>query len=464
MSKIHLTFTAVLCIALVCTISGCKRTDSTDTSTHISTDTASVHNTSHSSSSAAEKEATAPLTKKTMTEKNNPAETMPSQEIVDVDIPAAFNAHGFALFNECTKMDVKEAKNTIVSPFSIATALAMTYNGATNETKMQMASVLNIKGVPLEGFNASVASLITSLENADPGIKLSIANSLWAADDIPFKKPFMTRTRHFYSAAVYNVDFLAGGTLKRINGWVEEKTHDKIKNLVKKDDLTKDTLLILINALYFNGTWTEPFIEKRTQKRPFNLSSEKTVSVPIMERDDSFPYIETESYQAVRLSYGENKRLAMTVVLPSVNNSLEDFIAEVDAEKWHTLQKSLRKRDGLVGLPRFTLEYEVSLKSVLSQLGMPIAFDKQRADFHPMCVLKPDENAYISEVRHKTFIEVNEKGTEAAAATAVVMMRTTTAMPVERFRMVCDRPFFFAISDTKTDTVLFLGAVRSPLE
>lgn len=461
MKKTHVVITTTVCVVLLCTFVGCKRSTPVEDASSTGRETVAEPADTDTTASV---ETTPAVSEDKQSEESTAVNTSAPVEVVDVDIPTAFNTHGFDLFSECTEKDGREGKNTIISPFSIATALAMTYNGATNETKEQMAAVLHVNGMPLDSFNASASSLMKTLENADEDITLSIANSLWAAEDIPFKKPFISRTHHFYDAAVYNVDFMAADTLKRINGWVEDKTNDKIKDLIKKSDLTKDTLLILINALYFKGIWNEPFVEKRTQDRPFYLPTGNTVSVPIMERDGSFAYTETEKYQTVRLPYGENKRLAMTIVLPSKNSSLDALIAELDAKKWQTLQRSLNSRDGLVGLPRFTLEYEVSLKKVLSQLGMPIAFDKQRADFHPMCILKPNENAYISEVRHKTFIEVNEKGTEAAAATGVVMMKVTSVMPTERFRMICDRPFFLAISDAETGAILFLGAVRTPVK
>lgn len=385
------------------------------------------------------------------------------RDVTVADITPALNASGFNLFAYCAKEDSGEAKNTIISPFSIATALIMTYNGAAEETRAQMAEVLHITGMPNDGLNAASAALIHTLENADPSTTLAIANSLWATEEIPFKKPFMSRVQKYFDAAIFNVDFLDPTTHTRINDWVENATRDKITDLVKKDDLNEDTLLILINALYFFGEWQFPFDEKRTHEHPFHLSDGSTIDVNMMDRDGEYFYGESENWQAVRLPYGESNRFAMTLILPSEETSADTFATSMTLDTWRRIHSSMQRSEGRVALPRFTLEYEVALRPALSALGMPIAFEEWRADFTHMCTLPPGENAYLSEVRHKTFIEVNEKGTEAAAATAVVVMRVTSAMPTERFSFVCDRPFLFVISDQETDAILFLGIVRNPL-
>jgi len=377
--------------------------------------------------------------------------------IVEDTLGRAYNKFGCSLFKEV----VKPGENTFVSPISISLALAMTYNGAEDKTKEEMASVLNISGFELSSFNEENEKIIKQLTSEDKSLKLSIANSLWAKKEEPFKKPFFEIARNFYKAEIANVDFMAPETVPRINSWVEEKTQDKIKNLLSKNDVNKDTLLILINALYFKGKWDIPFKEERTKERDFYLSGGDAKKVPMMSNSDEFLYSESSHCQAIQLPYsGEN--LKMAIFLPSKNSSLEKFLEKFSEEEWLSLLAKFRIRNGTITMPRFKMEFAIELKEVLSKLGMPTAFDKENANFRKMCELKPGENVYINKVKHKAFVEVNEEGTEAAAATAVVMQKITSIGPGKTFRMVVDRPFFFAIFDSRSNAILFMGAVEKP--
>ncbi len=369
----------------------------------------------------------------------------------------AYNGFGLRLFT--TLQRAQSGQNAFISPMSIAVALGMTYNGARNQTQQAMAETLGVPGMARAQFNQLNSALLASLDGADPTVELAIANSLWARADIPFIPAFLDSVRAAYHAELANVDFLAPGTCARINRWVESATRDRIKDLVKQQDMTDDTILVLINAIYFKGKWTKTFDRENTQDLPFTLADGSTRPHPLMSQSGSYHYYEDDQIQAIRLPYGKG-RLSMRVILPARTSSLAELCASLDETTWRRWNDAMVSKEGTIKLPRFKMEYEAELSKPLAQLGMGIAFDRERADFADMATIR--ERICISAVRHKSFVEVNEEGTEAAAATAVVMMRVTAAMPMERFMMVVDRPFLFAICDDESGMVLFLGGVMNP--
>jgi serpin B len=377
-----------------------------------------------------------------------------------IDVAAlaqAYNAFGLNLFQAIAKPT--PTKNVFMSPLSVACALAMTYNGAYADTATAMADVLQVPAINLEAFNSANGDLRTALSSDAAEALLSIANSLWVDENITFRDAFVAATRVAYDAKLGEVDFLAPGTLNTINGWVAEATHNKITNLVKKDDLTRDTLCILINAVYFKGLWETQFKVSETRDLDFTLPDGTDVKHPLMARYGSFAYIETPAFQAVWLPYRGGK-LRMQVFLPARNQDLATFLATLTPENWRTWQQSFRSREGTVMLPRFKSEYECELTQPLSKLGMAVAFDRDAGDFRCMAICR--ERIIIDKVRHKAFVEVNEEGTEAAAATSVGMMRVTSVMPEEPFTMIIDRPFFYAITDTQHGAVIFAGIMNDP--
>ena len=373
------------------------------------------------------------------------------------EVIAANNAFGLRLYK--TIAAAEGSKNLFLSPASIAMALAMTYNGAQAETKLAMAATLGLSGYDVDDVNRANRTLLAAWDGADPAVKLALANSLWAKHDLTFKETFLQRNRTFYQARVEPIEFMAPSACKTINAWVSEKTMGKIDNLIKQEDLTADTILILINAIYFKGIWKEQFDPKLTKERAFNLAPDATKNWPMMARDSSFEYLQTLEFQAVRLPYGGG-RMHMLVLLPAATSSLKALQAALTPERWRAWAAQFHSAEGVVVLPKFKLEYETMLNTPLCALGMAIAFDRQHADFKAMADLR--ERICIDKVRHKAFVEVNEEGTEAAAATSVGMMRTTAAMPMGKFHMVVDRPFLFAICDRETEAILFLGSVVEP--
>jgi serpin B len=360
---------------------------------------------------------------------------------------------GFKLFSEILKQDSK--KNVFVSPTSVAIALSMTYNGADGETQQAMAKALELQGMSLQDINQANDTLKTTLENADPAVQLSIANSLWAKQGIGFKPDFMQRNQQFYGAKVTELDFGKPDAPKIINNWVKENTRGKIDQIVQQ--IQPDDVLFLINAIYFKGKWTKEFDKSQTTERPFYLSDGTQKQHPMMSQSGRYRYYENENFQAVTLPYG-TERLSLYVFLPRKNTSLDAFQQQLAVENWQQWMNQFQMRRGSIQLPRFKFEYDIQLNTALKSLGMEAAFDGSRANFSNMT----SASVKIDEVKHKTFVEVNEEGTEAAAATSVRATLTSARMPEEPFQMVVDRPFFCAIRDNQTGTVLFMGSIREP--
>ncbi len=364
----------------------------------------------------------------------------------------AKNQLGFKLLSGLTQGKTDE--NVLISPYSIATALVMTYNGAAGETRTAMAKTLGIEGIGLEELNQGERGLAAGLRQSDARLQLVIANSLWARKGVVFNSGFINRVKKFYSAEANVLDFNSPEAIVKINSWVRERTHGRIERIV--EHIAPELVLYLINAVYFKGKWQEGFDPKQTYEADFQVPEGTKKRVMMMRRSDRFGYLAADGFQAVRLPYGDGK-MSMVVMLPAESLSLDWLIAQLTSENWQKWQGEFETKQGEVGLPRFKIEYEQSLKEVLKALNMALAFDLARADFSEM---SPRSGIAIGDVRHKGFIEVNEEGTEAAAVTSVEMVMT--AMPVDRFRMVCDRPFLFAIQDKASGALVFLGAVVKP--
>ncbi len=373
---------------------------------------------------------------------------------------AANNRFGLKLF--ANLRDADAAGNVFISPASVAIALAMTHNGAGGETQQAMARALELNGLSLDEVNQSYAALLQTLATADPKVTLSIANSLWGRQDVAFRQDFLARVRLFYAAEVSALDFSDPATVDAINAWVNEKTNRKISRIL--DRISDDAILFLINAIYFKGAWVKAFDPQVTREQPFILLDGSRKQVPMMSRSGTFHYLRGEDFQAVSLPFGApdaESRFSMVVFLPDESSSLDALTARLTAEQWATWMGQFGPSEGFLAMPRYTLEYEAGLNNALSALGMSVAFDPQRADFSPMVDLRP-ENVFISNVMHKTFIEVNEEGAEAAAVTSVEMGVTSAREEPERFTMIVERPFLVAIRDDHSGALLFIGAIVAP--
>jgi len=360
---------------------------------------------------------------------------------------AADNGLGFRLLSRLVGQEAGE--NVFLSSFSVAMALAMAYNGAEGETKRAMAEILGLTGLGLREVNRAGAVFVSMQESLDPQVQLTIANSIWARDGIELARDFIRRIEDSYSGEVANLEFGDPGAADVINEWVIRKTREKIRNLVTSGDLSS-AMLVLIDAVYFKGIWTAQFDEQRTEERAFTLLDGSRKRHPLMAQSGRYDYYENELFQAVSLPYGEG-RISMVVLLPRPAVSVAGFLKALTAENWRRWTSRFYEREGDVVLPRFKMEYGADILPHLVALG---GAELAGPDFLGMGA----GPLTISKVMHKTFVEVNEEGTEAAAATAMTMVMGLG----HRFSMVVDRPFFCAIRDRETGLLLFMGFVLDP--
>lgn len=384
-----------------------------------------------------------------------PQEAQPVEVTDDVRAAArSGNAFAFDLYGRLKG----EEGNLFFSPASISTALAMTSAGARGETEKQMASVLHFD-LPPRQLHAAYGTLGDVLNASNKNYKLSTANRLWSAKNYPFRREYLALTRDSYGAELAQLDFARTEEARRtINGWVEQKTHDRIKDLIPAGVLDRDTRLVLTNAIYFKGNWADEFQKEATKDEPFRLAAGGKIRAALMRQTDEFRYGEAEGLQLLELFYAGGD-LSMLVLLPR-EVGLEPLERKLTAENVERWSSELGSREVELYLPRFKTTSEFRLGETLEAMGMSLAFT-DAADFSGM---SSSEALKISEVLHKAFVEVNEQGTEAAAATGVVLAPTSAAPrepePPAVFR--ADRPFVFLIRDQRTGAILFLGRVADP--
>ena len=347
-------------------------------------------------------------------------------------------------------------QNVFLSPANVAVALAMTANGARGETLQSMLSALNLDTLDLETVNSNFAALQALLVRDEPGATIAIANALWARAGIAFNADFLQRTQRFYDARIEALDFDQPDAPKTINEWVRRQTNDKIPAIVER--IPEEIILLLMSAIYFNGKWETPFNPEFTQDRPFYLLNGTTKELPTMYRSDDFEYLKGDGFQAVRLPYAGGG-VRMVIILPDADRTLAQLMDQLSIENWERWREQFSVKEGQLYLPRFTTRYDKQLNQALGAMGMTEAFDDGRADFSGMRPVPPA--LFISQVRHVAYVDVNEAGTEAAAVTSVEM-GITSAMPTETFLMQVDRPFFFAIEETSTGSILFTGLITEP--
>jgi len=374
---------------------------------------------------------------------------------VDPRVVSANTKFAFNLFRELVAEELD--KNIFISPLGISLALVMTYNGAEGTTKDAMAETLNFGSMSLDEINHAYSNLIESLENADQAVKLLFGNSVWMKKEFEplVKASFTDRITTWYNAEMFTRDFGSPQTVSEINGWVDKRTQGTIKEIVKGID--PELIMLLINAIYFKGDWIVEFDETATQKQEFFLPESPPVQVDMMSTSGSFSYYSGENCQVARLPYGRDK-IALYVFLPNEGMSLDSFMANLNQTTHDEYISRLQPRGDLtVKLPKFKVEYGVKrLNDVLKKLGMDMAFNPYEADFNGIASTTP-ENLYISYVDHKAIVEVNEKGTEAAAVTSVG--EGVTSIPPS---FVVNRPFFFEIRDDRSGSILFMGRIFSP--
>ncbi|MEZ4505356.1 MAG: serpin family protein [Thermomicrobiales bacterium] len=389
------------------------------------------------------------------------AQSDPVPELVDGN--TAFALDLYAAMNS-------DDGNLFISPYSISQALAMTYAGAEGATAKQMAEVLHFTlgpdrvPVAFQTLNDDLVTRGTGPANTDYGYpprSLQIANGLWGEQTFPFSSIFSDTLAEHYGAGLQPADFQndPDGVREEINDWVAQHTEDKIQNIVPEGAITRDSRMVLANAIYFYGGWLDTFDVNQTANGDFHRADGSTTSVPFMYQQEFFSYAAGEGYQVIQLPYAESQ-FAFTVILPD-DGRFGEVEADLNPESLAAALASTGSRELVLSMPKFEFDYSTSLAITLQAMGMTDAFNSSLADFSGMQEAGSTEPLWIGDVLHKAFISVDEEGTEAAAATAVLMVGAAapTDPPLE---VNIDRPFIFLIRDMQTGTILFIGRVMDP--
>jgi serine protease inhibitor len=371
-----------------------------------------------------------------------------------VQIVDGGNRFGFDLFRQLINPD-EPGENVFFSPLSVHMALAMAWNGAASSTRMQMAEAMYFPDGSDQQINEGYRKLIADLLSVDEKVAMDIANSVWYRMDFKVKNDFLNLNRDYFNADVTELDFSDLKARDIINAWVADATRNRIEEIV--DEIAPDHVMFLINAIYFKGIWQMEFDIKASAKRPFTLHDGSQKDVMTMEMTADFAYTERAGYRVIELPYGRGN-FSMIVFLPDPDLNVNELIENLDPEQWNSLAAELSfKREISLRLPRFGFSYEAELKQPMMNLGIEEAFIPYQADFSGIT----DEEIYISRVRHKSFVEVNEEGTEAAAVTSIEFRETSISEP---FTFYVNRPFVFALKEKYTNSMLFIGRVMNPEE
>lgn len=364
------------------------------------------------------------------------------------------NDFGFELFKKVFDSE-KESENIMVSPLSISLALAMTYNGAKGETKTAMEKTLKVYGLTPDDINTSYLDLVEALKSLDPKVLLEIANAIYYRNDFIVENDFISINKNYYDAEVSALDFSSPQAVNTINNWVAEKTHDKIETIL--EEITGDQVMFLLNAIYFKGAWQKEFNVESTESLPFYLKNGNPIQTETMQRLDTLPYASNDLFSAVKLTYGKGN-YNMFVFLPGPDKNIQEIVNKLDKDNWKTWMESFQETQSVdIKLPRLKYEYEITLNDVLSEMGMGIAFTGA-ADFTG---INKNGGLQIGFVKHKTFVEVNEEGTEAAAVTIVSIERNSAGGP-QKIPFYVNKPFVYAITEKDTGAILFIGSVKNP--
>lgn len=379
---------------------------------------------------------------------------------IDIDenspISMGNNDLAFNLIKELINKDKNE--NMIISPLSISIILAMTQNGSDKETKQEMINCIGLKNVNDKDINLQYYSLL-DYYNSLKQTNIKVANSIWTDKNIDINNDFKNITKKYYETQVNSEDFSNPDTINKINQWVDQKTNGQIKKII--NNLNKEDIAILINSVYFKGRWKEEFSSYSTKKEEFTLSNGEKINVDNMKKETSLNYLKGDNFQAVSLDYYDG--IKMDIFLPNKGINIDKFIQGMDRDNHDKWIKSFNNTEVILQIPKFKMEYNADLKDTLETLGMKQAFDASKANFEKFANNTDKNPMYIGKIEHKACISVDEKGTEAAAITAEILCGSSA--PSEKPKPIefkVDRPFFFAIRDTKTGTILFMGKVENP--
>ncbi|MBN1387449.1 MAG: serpin family protein [Bacteroidales bacterium] len=391
-------------------------------------------------------------------EKNNPDNlpdepvpielTATQQELVESD-----NTFGFDIFR-LVMQENSDVENVMISPLSISYALSMTLNGANGATRDSMMKALRYYNIDIEDINNSYKDLTDKLMEVDERVLMEIANSVWVEERLRVKQTFMDVLKDYFDAEAYDFSVGDPDIVDIINKWIEDHTHGKIKDMIDPP-LPPDIAMLLINAIYFNGKWKYEFDKDNTVDMPFYPEGGSQVDVPMMNQELTAKINATDEFIILELPYGQGNYV-MDVVLPDDGYTSADIIPLLNSDDWNTWIEGLRDGDVDLYMPRFKYEFKTELKNVLSAMGMGLAFDPFSADFSNIS----EQSLFISKVLHQTFIETNEEGTEAAAAT--VVMIELTSMPSGPVVVRLDKPFIYIIRETSTNCIVFMGKTGNP--
>jgi serine protease inhibitor len=370
-----------------------------------------------------------------------------SAEIIEAD-----KAFGFELFQQV--YNLSEEDNLMISPLSVSYALGMAYNGAAGTTLEAFSDVLHFEDLTDQEVNESYKDLMGQLVTLDDMVKFSIANSIWYRLGFEVLSEFIATNQEYFDAAVEEIDFADPQTLEMINQWIEDKTNGKIKDML--DYIPGDAVMYLINAIYFNAKWKYEFEKDKTYEDNFTLADGSGHLTDYMIVNGDFNYTSNEDFSAVELPYGDSA-FSMVVMLPSGDKTVSDLVASLDAEHWDSWFENSNMTSVQVELPKFKYEFKKLLNDPLCNLGLGVAFSGA-ADFSR---ITPGGGIYISRVIHQTFIDVQEEGTEAAAAT-IIEFRETSAVGGGPVIFKIDKPFLYLIKENSTGAIIFMGKVGKP--
>lgn len=390
--------------------------------------------------------------------KNDEENKIPSEITMtekSADIIAADNQFGFELFQK-VNASLDEPKNTMISPMSVSLALAMVYNGTDGDTKKQMEDMLHKSGMTPDEINENYKELVAALSSHDPKVELAISNAIFYKNTFPVKNEFITTNQNYYNAEVAGLDFSqTTETLNKVNGWVNTNTKGKIEKIL--DKVRDKDIMYLLNAIYFNGEWQYRFNSKETTNMPFTKEDNQVVQAPTMTIENKFNYFSNQTFQMLEIPYGSGK-YSMLVFLPTSGKTTNDVISMLNPGNMTDWLSRMTELNRKLYLPKFEFKFDQSLVDVLKALGMTDAFSDVKAN---LTGISDAAQLSISEVMHKSYIKVDERGTEAAAVTEVTIIYTSTGQD-NSFRV--DHPFVFAIREKDTKAILFIGKMMNPTQ
>lgn len=386
------------------------------------------------------------------TDEKLPAEPVPIDLTQDqAALIESGNSFAFDIFSQVLK-SAGENENVMISPMSISCALSMTLNGANGTTRSAMLEALRLNGISVDAINNSYKNLTADLLSVDKRVLMTIANSVWTENDFAVKQAFIDILTNYYDAESKSFDINDSSAPDKINAWIEDKTNGLIKEMI--DHLEDNTVMLLINAIYFKGKWKSEFDESKTTEMPFYKKGSNQIEVPMMKQETEISVYQGDGFVLAEFPYGQGN-FVMDVILPDEQDGLSSTIASVSDANFTSWISQMSKTKTDVSFPRFKYGFKKKLKDVLSDLGMGIAFTDD-ADFSNISEL----DLLINDVTHQSFIETNEEGTEAAAATIVDIGVTSVPVSPMVFRM--DHPFMYIIRETTTNSIIFMGRVADP--